>query len=245
MRSTIPTTVAFSRLANATSALAGATALARSEEFKRLSSFGAAKEAPLSDNAEERDEAPPRVGLDPELTAVSCATHDKVFFGAGFTLSFSSVSIPQAIELPDPGAAFDPRCWQIVNELEQRLRQEVEQTMEEFAGRNWIKQRIQPSVRERWMERQHEDRANGRPVYAAIQYADFMDLADVITRRDNWRQAFQAIFPDSNDIAVSLRRLHPIRKALAHSRPLGRADVLTLINEATRIFRALGMRVLH
>ncbi len=121
----------------------------------------------------------------------------------------------------------------------------VAQRLEKLAGPNWIRQRIPQAMRKRWMERQEEDRADGRSVYAAIQYADFMDLANVIMRRDNWREVFQEIFRNPHDIAVSLQRLHPIRKAVAHSRPLGRADVLTLVSEATRIFHALGMRVLH
>lgn len=100
-------------------------------------------------------------------------------------------------------------------------------------------------MRQRWEERQEEDRITGRPVYAAIQYADFMDLANIVGQSDNWKEAFQPIFRNREDFIVSLRRLHPLRKAIAHSRPLDRADVLTLINEATRIFSALGMRVLH
>ena len=199
----------------------------------------------LSDNADERDEAAMRAGLNPELIAFPRATYDNVLFSAGFRLSFASVPVPQAIEEPDAGAAFNPQHWQILNELEQRLRQVVEQHLKKLSGLNWTRRRVSQTVRKRWLDRQEEDRADGRSVYADIQYADFMDLAEVITRRDNWREAFQAIFGDPNDIAVSLRRLHPVRKALAHSRPLGCADVLTLVSEATRIFRALGMRVLH
>ena len=196
--------------------------------------FGDISKSNLSHNADECDEA-----------AFPRATYRRVLFDVGFRLSFASVPVPQAIEEPDAGAAFNPHHWQILNELEQRLRQVVEQRLRNLSGPNWTRQRVSQTVRERWMVRQREDHADGRSVYADIQYADFMDLAEVITRRDNWRDAFQPIFGDPNDIAVSLRRLHPVRKALAHSRPLGRADLLTLVSEATQIFRALGMRVLH
>ena len=199
----------------------------------------------LRDNAAGRDEAALRAGLNPELIAFPRTTYPRVRFSAGFRLSFTSVPVPQAIEELDAGAMFNPRHWQILNELEQRLRQVVERRLKNLSGSNWGKQRVPQTVRERWLVRQQEDRTDGRPVYADIQYADFMDLAHVITRRDNWREVFQSIFVDRNDIAVSLRRLHPVRKALAHSRPLGRADVLILVSEATRIFRALGMRILH
>ena len=71
-----------------------------------------------------------------------------------------------------------------------------------------------------------------------------MDLANVITRRDNWSDAFAGIFGNCDDLRVSLYRLHPVRKAIAHSRPLCRADVLTLIAEATRMLRAIGIDML-
>ena len=207
--------------------------------------LGDANTAERSANANERDEAAMRAGLNPELIAFPRATYDRVVFSAGFTLSFASVPVPQALESPDLDATFNSQHWQLLNELEQRLRQEVEHRLQKLVGSQWAKQRIPQSVRKRWMDRQNQDRADGRTVYSAVQYADFMDLAAVITRRDNWREAFQPIFRDRDDIAMSLRRLHPVRKALAHSRPLGRADVLTLVSEATRIFRALGIRVLH
>ena len=207
--------------------------------------LGDANTAELSANTNERDEAAMRAGLNPELIAFPCATYDRVLFSAGFTLSFASVPVPQALESSELDAAFNPQHWQLLNELEQRLRQEIEHRLEKLVGSHWAKQRIPQSVRKRWMDRQDQDRADGRTVYSAIQYADFMDLAAVITRHDNWREAFQAIFRDRDDISMSLRRLHPVRKALAHSRPLGRADVLTLVSEATRIYRALGIRVLH
>lgn len=207
--------------------------------------FGDINTPDLIDHADERDEAAMRAGLNPDLIAIPRATYPGVLVSAGFRLSIASVPVPQAIEEPDADAAFNPRHWQLLSELEQRLRQVVEQRLEDLSGPNWIRQRVPQTVRERWLARQQEDRVSGRSVYGEIQYADFMDLAVVIAKSDNWREAFQSIFRDRNEIAVSLRRLHPVRKALAHSRPLGRADVLTLVGEATRIFHALGMRVLH
>ena len=232
---------AVARSVNASGLNLARSALVSSENAKRVVNF----DATMVRTADERDEAANQVGLNPELIAPPCDVNDKDFFLADFKLSIVSVPVPKAIEEADSCATFNPQHWQILNELEQRLRQEVEQHLKKFSGSSWIRRRIPQAVRKRWLERQEEDRAAGRPVYDAIQYADFMDLADIIKRKDNWREIFQSIFGDANDIAVSLRRLHPVRKALAHSRPLGRTDVLTLVSEATRIFRALGVRILH
>ena len=186
-----------------------------------------------------------KTSLKPSLKALTPANCKRIELRVGFKLSFASVPVPTAVESCAVDTAFNPQCWQIFIELEQSLRQTVERSLEESAGPNWLRQRIPQTVYERWEKRQEEDRAEGRPVYSAVQYADFMDLADVITQRDNWREVFQVIFQAKNDIRESLRRLHPIRKAIAHSRPLSRDDVLTLVSEATRIYRVMGIRVLH
>ena len=94
----------------------------------------------LSDNADERDEAAMRAGLNSELIAFPRATYGKVLFSAGFRLSFASVPVPQTIGEPDAGSAFNPQHWQILNELEQRLRQVVEQCLRKLSGSNWSRQ---------------------------------------------------------------------------------------------------------
>ena len=62
-----------------------------------------------------------RAGFSPGLIAFPHATYDKVLFGAEFQLSFSSIPIPQPIDLPDPDSAFNSRHWEIFVQLEQRL----------------------------------------------------------------------------------------------------------------------------
>ena len=162
-----------------------------------------------------------------------------------FCVSLGPTPIPPAIEAVDPDATFDSRHWSMLNALEQRLRSVVERNLSHSVGSKWVKQRVPQEVRERWMRRQEEDRESGRPVYSTIQYADFMDLADVVARGDNWREVFRHVFSDRDDITVAFRRLHPIRKAISHGRPLSRIDTLTLVSETVRILHALRLTVLH
>lgn len=148
--------------------------------------------------------------------------------------------MPQAIEAADPDAVYDSNHATLLSVLEQELRHLVEEKLRLIEGASWVKRRVSEPVRKQWAERQEEDRQSERPVYGLIHYADFMDLSDVITQSNNWREAFAIIFKNSEDLRVSLRRLHPVRKAIAHSRPLCRADVLLLVAEATGILKALG-----
>ena len=147
----------------------------------------------------------------------------------------------QAIESSDPDAYFDPVFWDILTQVEQYLRSTIAKCLTKLSGSNWIKQRVPHDMRERWKQRQEEDRSAGRPVYSRIQYADFMDLASIIIQANNWRDVFESIFKNKNEVQVSLQRLHPIRKSIAHSRPLSKSDRLTLASEANRIFSFLGL----
>ena len=186
-----------------------------------------------------------RNGLRHDYLLLSVPSDEALLARLEFCVSLGPTPIPPAIEAADPDAAFDSRYWCILNALEQRLRSVVERNLSCSVGSKWIRQRVPRDVRERWMRRQEEDRVTGRPVYSAIHYADFMDLADVIARRDNWREVFRQVFGDCADITTTFRRLHPIRKSIAHGRPLSRVYVLTLISETVRIFHALPLTVLH
>ena len=207
--------------------------------------LGVGVEADLYDDTPiERDENAVKAGFNPELIAFPTAAYSEVVLAVGFKFHFTPMPLPPTVESAVPGAVFDSMHGRVLTELEQRLRHIVEHRLSGLVGPNWIKHRVAEAVRKRWLERQGKDRDDGRPAFPPIQYADFMDLADIISQSDNWREAFKSIFQNKEDFLVSLRRLHPIRKAIAHSRPLGKSDVLTLVNEATRIFSALKIRVL-
>ena len=175
-------------------------------------------------------------------TIFSC---DQLLFRAQFDLRFDLAPMPHPIDLGGAYSTPDHLYSVVFRELERKLRSVVREHLFRLAGTNWVKQRVPPDVKKQWQERQEEDRAAGRPVYEEIQYADFMDLYKIIARRDNWRDVFQEIFKDREDIGVSFNRLHPVRKALGHSRPLSKMDVLVLISETSWIDERLRVRQLH
>ena len=168
-----------------------------------------------------------------------------LILAANFKVCVSRTPIPKAVESVDPGAAFKPDHQALFVELEQSLRSFVEANLLALVGPNWVKRRVSQQVRERWHTRQAEERAAARPVFALIQYADFMDLAQILCQSDNWHEVFEPFFKNREDVSVSLQRLNPVRKAIAHSRPLGRVDALTLVSESARLFRAMGTRILN
>jgi hypothetical protein len=194
--------------------------------------------------AEMRDEAAIAAGLRPELIAFPSSNFPSIVIAAGFKLLLPTISVPQAIESADSSAAYEAGNFDLLYSVEQRLRDSVESKLLGIVGPAWVRRRVPEAVRGRWQQRQSEERELRRTVYGLIQYADFAGLADVITRADNWNEVFQHIFLNKDDFRMSLARLNPIRRAIAHCRPLGRADVLTLVAEGARILSALGVATL-
>ena len=235
----------FARLSRLSDAVHTAEPYSRPVRELVASELGVVESDQDEDTPIRRDENAVKAGLNPELIAFQPAAYSEVVVMAGFEVHFPPAPVPQAVESPDPGVGFDPMYGKILTELEQQLRHVVEKCLSGLDGPDWIMHRVPEGVRKRWLNRQSQERQAGRAVFAPIQYADFMDLAKIMGREDNWHEAFALIFQNREDFLVSLRKLHPIRRAIAHSRPLGNSDVLTLFNEATRIFRALKIPLVH
>ena len=231
----------FARLSRLSDAVHTAAPYSRPVRELVSSELGVGVEADLcEDTSTRRDESAVKAGVNPELIAFPESAYREVVFAAGFKFRDPAIPIPQAVESADPSSAFDPMSWAVLTELEQRLRRIVEERLRSLDGPNWIKHRVPEGVRKRWLERQEEDRDAGGEVFTPIQYADFTDLDEVMRRKDNWHEAFEPVFRNKENFLVSLRRLCPIRNAIAHSRPLSNSKVLYLVSEATRILSALG-----
>ncbi|MCX7361284.1 MAG: Swt1 family HEPN domain-containing protein [Alphaproteobacteria bacterium] len=189
---------------------------------------------------EQRDDAAILLGMRREFAVLSPSTLGSVVASVGFKFRVSATPLPQAIESEDSTAVYDPVHWSVLREVEQGLRRLIEEKLTELSGPDWVTRIVAGDVRKRWENGQQLDREANRQVLSAIHYSNFMELADLIVQKKNWLEAFAPIFKNRDDIVTSLRRLHPVRLALAHNRPLGVADQLLLWSEATRVLRALG-----
>lgn len=56
--------------------------------------------------------------------------------------------------------------------------------------------------------------------YPAHFYMSFSDYSKVISKKDNWREAFEAVFRDPEWVRVVLRELERTRNDVAHNRDL-------------------------
>lgn len=103
----------------------------------------------------------------------------------------------------------------LIVELENSLRKCIKANLEQLSE-NWWKERVPPDIKQKAEEKQNKDELKRDP----LQYLDFGDYAKIISRRDNWREAFQKLFKDQEIIATKLKELEPIRNCIMHSRGL-------------------------
>ena len=187
---------------------------------------------------DDREAAAIEAGTNPEVIAFPAPAFPGVLIVAGFEFELSPLD-PPASNAGDRSGGFDPRHHYLLHQVEHRLRVFIEAELSQIAGEAWIRKRVPEPMRKKWRDRQQEDHDDRGDSYSPIFYADLTDLSDLICKNDNWEDAFRSVFKHKDELQLGIRRLTPIRRALAHARPLPRTDQLFLASEALRILLAL------
>jgi len=193
-------------------------------------------------DGEDREAARIDAGMNAEIVAFPPAAYPHVLFSAGFELRVETVATVRT-ENGDETGQYDPQHASLLGQIENRLRSLIEAELRKLEGEAWLRRRISGDLRNRWRERKAADRDRRGDSFPLLYYADFMDLADIISQRGNWDEAFQRFFVSKPDFQASMQRLSPIRNTIGHNRPLVRADQITLFAEGFRVLNALGVRM--
>jgi hypothetical protein len=105
-----------------------------------------------------------------------------------------------------------------------------------------IQNKIHPEILKKWRERRDEEDQNPlmKNGYRLIDYSDFSDLKDILLKGRN-RDEFKDLLNDEEmrNLISKLDELDPIRKKIAHSRPLSTDDFARLrlyANDIARLF---------
>ncbi len=130
---------------------------------------------------------------------------------------------PPAARTQRPGGPSED--YLILQNLEKTMRAHLINKLSALTS-NWWVERVPADVREAAEQRKIHRQATW-PWYAGdnvdpIEYVDFADYSKIITRRDNWRDAFEPTFRDPEVLRTKLRELEPTRNDIAHSRVLSR-----------------------
>ena len=128
--------------------------------------------------------------------------------------------------------------------LEKTLRQLIVDQLSRITNR-WWRRRVPDEVRQSAREKKEveEKRLVHTIDLDLMWYVDFFDYVEIITRDDNWREAFKRIFGNKDDFRVTIKKLLPIRNKIAHMRPLNPREKKNLDALSEDIFTPIWERV--
>ena len=192
---------------------------------------------------DDRDAAHIEAGMNSALLTISPGAVGDVLLQTGFVFKARFAPLPATTDGSDPGHIFHPGHNMIMTTVEQKLRATIETRMRAKYGDRWIEIQIDPNLLKEWTILRDDAVGKGESPLNLIQYANFMELADIIVRREHWREVFSAVFKKKERFLTSMERLHTIRRPLAHSRPIGIGQQFHLISEAAYILGALGVDI--
>lgn len=118
--------------------------------------------------------------------------------------------------------------YDLLSDFEKDLRTFIHQRMSEAFGQNWGKSRVRREIFKIWLDKRAKAKLAGESSNLLIDYADFTDYVEIITRNDNWEELFKLYFRRKQLVQESLYRLQPIRVCIMHSRILSREMWLIL-----------------
>ena len=132
--------------------------------------------------------------------------------------------------------------YKLLFRLERALRDYIDRVMTQKCGTNWERHRCHGNgkIYQLWIQKRDKAIQNGVKPERLIQYADFTDYADLITRTDNWDEVFKNVFGRPESVRESFFRLAPVRLCTMHARPITKTELMLATAEITRLLIAIG-----
>jgi hypothetical protein len=190
---------------------------------------------------EEQDQAHIDAGMNASLFAIAPSAVGEVMIQTGFIVRPSLAPIPLATDGSHSGHSYNPGHGLLITAVEQNLRSTINNEMTSAYGSSWIQLRIGSDLSREWQEKREKAIAHGESPLPLVNYSNFMDLNDIIINRQHWREVFERVFHSKAQFIRSMERLHSVRLPLSHSRPIGTAQQIVLLSEATIVLRAMGI----
>ena len=137
---------------------------------------------------------------------------------------------------------FNFEAYEHLYDLERYLRGLIQVRIIEPNKSN-LKNKIPPEMIEEWKSRKEEEEKN--PLidgnYELIDYSDFTDLKHIFEKGRNYKLFEDIINQEHFKVVISkLHEMDPIRKKIAHSRPLSKKELDRLIlytEDISKIFK--------
>jgi hypothetical protein len=134
------------------------------------------------------------------------------------------------------------QVYTLLFRLERGLRTYIDRVMIQKYGDDWERHRCHGNgqIYKKWFQKRDLAVQSGLQPQRLIQYADFTEYADLITKADNWKEVFQEAFDRPESVRESFHRLGPVRLCTMHARAITKTEVTLAIAEITRLLIAIG-----
>lgn len=125
-------------------------------------------------------------------------------------------------------------------QLEWLLRTFISRRLQEHAGDRWWKQRVPPEVRKESHSRKQQRETPDSLVHDPVDYLFVGEIRAIICRGENWRGCFAIPFDnDKGTVEVMFKWIEPVRKDIAHSRPVSDDEYTQFVMAAQWLTRKI------
>jgi len=146
-----------------------------------------------------------------------------------------------ATSLEIPKSTIDAMRYLFV--IENALRELIIEELSKIAGPRWYKERLPGDILTKYRDGLTYERSlrwvqlvPHHPIY----YVDFPHLRLIITRKDNWNDAFKRYFFNPDALDATLSEIEYLRNKAAHNRMISTYDLNLLDGTYSKLSTALG-----
>ena len=173
--------------------------------------------------------------VDPGLIETTPAVAVEVVIESGFATGFSEGGTSVALldiaglSMQIRSSNFGVDAFRAIGAFEQALRLFIAGKLEELAGPQWFKQRVDGETRKKARDNRAAAMANGEKDKTLIAYLDLGDLIAILLRKDNWDGTFGHVFPNRQRLEFDLQALVASRRPTMHARNVDAVRLVELI----------------
>lgn len=137
------------------------------------------------------------------------------------------------------------RAYALFLRFERKLREFIDAQMSAKCGTGWERHRCPGNgkIYQGWVAKRDAEVSNGLSPQKLIDYIDFREYADLITKADNWREVFKDVFQREENVREAFARLGPVRVCTMHARAITKTEFMLAASEITRLLIAIGVSV--
>jgi hypothetical protein len=201
------------------------------------------KAMPVAEGLEDQNEAEilyTEAGRNPALVAFPVDAYDEVLAATGWALDIK----PPDFIRPDgtllTQAIIDPNDHYLISMIESHLKARIATTLIAAGGMSAVKRLFGNRLPD-WERKRDDAQQKREPELHLIYYADFMEMAEIVSNKELWESTFKFVFRHKERFRIAIERLHALRIATSHSRPLTQTGKLRLLAEAIDLFEAMGV----